>query len=439
MVKYLRMFSHLKYRSKHKVRIIVTSLLLSAVVFATYGNVPVLGQAADDLVQQKAEKQRKLQDITNKINDLSAEINQRKSLARTLNNEIAILNLEIAQTEAKLEETAAKIDTTNLEIADVTDNIIKTERDIAKNKEILKKLISQIHELDQMTPLEIALENDNFAEFLNQLQYTTNIQEESQESLSQIKKLRQELELRNTELKRFRAELDDLSDELEITQAGLDGQRLAKQQILDQTKSQERTYQKLLVDSKGLEDQIEKEIYDLDAAISAKLGNRRLPPKKGLFMWPMEGVLTQGYGRTGFTSLGYSSHNGLDIAAPAGRQIVAVYDGTVEDSGTGQGAYGNWVTIRHTITGGRQLISLYAHMSSFKMVKGQQVKMGDLVGFEGNTGNTTRLLYGPHRGYHLHFTIFDAEGYGVSQGTLVKQFGAYRVPYGASYNPMDFL
>jgi murein DD-endopeptidase MepM/ murein hydrolase activator NlpD len=436
------MFDELKQKRTtrtKRMKIFAAALLTAAVVFASYGNVPVVGQTAEDLVQQKAEKQRKLQEITRKINDLQSEINQKKSLSRTLNNEIAILNLEIAQTEAKLEETQAKVDTTNLEIADVTNNIVQAEKDIAKNKEVLKKLISQIHDLDQMSPLEIALENDNFVEFLNQLQYTTNIQEQSQESLTQIKKLRQELELRNSELKKFKADLEDLTDELELTQAGLDGQRLAKQQVLDQTRSQERAYQRLLSESEGLENQIEKEIYDLDAEISRRLGNRRLPPKKGLFMWPMEGVLTQGYGNTGFTSLGYNYHNGIDVAAPAGRQIFAVYDGVVEDTGTGQGAYGNWVTIRHTVSGGRQLITLYAHMSSFKVKDGQKVKMGDLVGFEGNTGNTTRLLYGPHRGYHLHFTIFDAEGYGVSQGTLTKQFGAYRVPYGASYNPMDFL
>jgi murein DD-endopeptidase MepM/ murein hydrolase activator NlpD len=290
-----------------------------------------------------------------------------------------------------------------------------------------------------MSPLEIALENDNFAQFLNQLQYTTNIQEQSQESLNAIKKLKASLEQRNSELKKFRADLDALNEELTITQAGLDGQRVAKQQVLDQTKSQERAYQKLLSEQEKVEDQIEKEIYDLDAEISKRLGNRKLPPKKGLFMWPMEGTLTQGYGNTGFTSLGYNYHNGLDIAAPAGRQIYAAYDGVVEATGTGQGAYGNWVTIRHTVSGGRQLITLYAHMSSFKMKKGQAVKQGDLVGFEGNTGNTTRLLYGPHRGYHLHFTVFDAEGFGISAGTLTKQFGAYQVPYGATYNPMDFL
>ncbi|MBX4187593.1 MAG: peptidoglycan DD-metalloendopeptidase family protein [Candidatus Doudnabacteria bacterium] len=439
MVKYTCMISNLKRKHTSNKKILSLSLLVAVVFFVAYSKPPVLGQAADDLAKQKQEKQKQLDSINQRIGELSQQITQRKAMSRTLNNEIAILNLQIAQTEAQLEETQAKIDSTNLEIADVTNNIVKAEQDIAKNKEVLKRLISQINDLDQMSPLEIALENDNFAEFLNQLQYTTNIQEQSQESLNQIKILRAELEQRQAELKKFKADLDALSEELELTQAGLDGQRIAKQQILDQTKSQERAYQVLLSQSENLENQVEKEIYDLDAQISAKLGNRKLPPKKGLFMWPMEGTLTQGYGNTGFTSLGYNYHNGVDIAAPAGRQIYVAFDGVVQDTGVGQGAYGNWVTIRHTVTGGRQLITLYAHMSSYKVAKGQQVKAGDLVGFEGNTGNTTRLLYGPHRGYHLHFTVFDAEGYGVSKGTLVKQFGSYYVPYGATYNPMDFL
>ncbi len=433
------MVSNKKHKSSYRNRIFAFTSLLLVASFVLYSSPTVVGQTADELVQQKAAKQQRLSDVTKKIGDLQSQINQKKSLAKTLNNEIAIFNLEIEQTESKIEETEVKIDTTNLEIADVTNNIVQAQKDIEKNKEVLKRLISDINDLDQMSPLEIALENDNFSEFLNQLQYTTNVQEQSQEALNNIKELKASLELRNAELKKFKADLDSLNEQLALTQANLQGQRTAKQQILDQTKSQERSYQRLLSESENLEEQIEKEIYDLDAEISRRLGNRRLPPKKGLFRWPMEGTMTQGYGKTGFTSLGYSSHNGIDVAAAAGTQIYAVYDGTVEATGTGNGAYGNWVAIRHTVAAGHQLISLYGHMSSFKMSKGQKVKEGDLVGFEGNTGNTTRLLYGPHRGYHLHFTIFDAEGFGISPGTLTKQFGNYMVPYGASYNPLDFL
>lgn len=417
-------------------------LLISTALFVFNVSPTVVGQSTDELTKLRQEKQKKLEDVTKRISQLQSEIKQRRAVASSLKNEIAILNLEIAETEAQIEATNERIDQTNLDIADVTENIVKTEGDIAKQKQILKELITKINDLDQMTPLEVALENDNFTEFLDQLQYATNIQEQSQETLTAIKKLKSELEIKQAELKKQKANLDSLKEQLTIAEAELGGQRKGKQQILDETRNQERNYQRLLSESENLEDEIQKEIFDLEVELRKRLGNKKLPAMKGLLAWPMDGTLTQGYGNTGFTKLGYNFHNGIDIAASAGTRIYAAADGVVADTGTGSGAYGNWVTIRHTIqtkSGPRDLITLYAHMSSFRVKDGQTVKQGDLVGFEGNTGNTTRLLYGPHRGYHIHFTIFDADGYGVADGKLTKAFGAYRVPYGATYNPLDFL
>jgi murein DD-endopeptidase MepM/ murein hydrolase activator NlpD len=418
------------------------SLLIAAMIFSYMGYPAVVGQSADELAKQKQEKQQKLFEVQQKISQLQTEIKQKSALTKTLKNELAIINLEIAETKAKLEETTQQIDVTNLEIADVTDKIIKTEADIQSQKELLKELIAEINDMDRRSPLEIALENDNFAEFLDQLQYTTSIQERSQEVLTQIKKLKSDLELRQAELKKQKGDLDNLRESYRLSEAGLNGQQLAKQQILDQTRGQERTYQKLLAESQGLQTQINQEIFDLETQIRAKLGNKKLASIKGLLAWPMDGVLTQGYGNTGFTALGYNYHNGIDIAAAPGTQIYSAADGVVADTGTGTGAYGNWVTVRHTIqtkVGPRELITLYAHMSSFRVKKGQELKQGDLIGFEGNTGNTTRLLYGPNRGYHIHFGVMDADGYGVSEGKYTNIYGAYRIPYGATYNPLDFL
>ncbi|OGE83441.1 MAG: hypothetical protein A3B95_00050 [Candidatus Doudnabacteria bacterium RIFCSPHIGHO2_02_FULL_43_13b] len=435
------MFSSSKQKFNNNLRIAIYAFLIAGVVFAFFGNPTVLGQNADDLVLKKQEKQQQLQAIEKRISAYRSEIKDLQSQTNSLKNQIAILNLEIAETEAQIEATETKIDTANLEIAEVTEKIVKTEKDIAKQKQILKSLIVEINDLDQRSPLEIALENDNFEEFLDQVQYVVSIQQESQESLTKIKQLKVELDLRQSDLKREKANLDTLLEQLDIAQAGLSGQRVAKQQVLDQTRGQERAYQRLLTEQQKLENQLEKEIYDLDAAINAKLGNRRLPSIHGLLGWPMQGTLTQGYGNTGFTALGYNFHNGLDIAAAAGTPIYAAADGVVVGTGTGSGAYGNWIAIKHEIGqfSGRAIITLYAHMSSFRAKTGQNVKQGDLIGFEGNTGNTTRLLYGPERGYHLHFTVFDAEGFGISEGAYTNIYGPYQVPYGATYNPLNFL
>lgn len=426
---------------KNKIFKFLSAIFIAAVFFTLPLVSSVIGQSAVDLQQQKDAKQAELSAIEQKISDFQKQIKDVQNQANTLNNQLKLVNLQIAQTEAQIAATENKIDAANLEIADVTDKIIQTETDIIQKKTVLKSLILQINELDQQSPLEIALANTNFSDFLNQVQYTTALQQQSEETLTKIKRLKSDLDQRQADLKVEKAKLDTLLTQQDLTKSGLVQQQKDKQTLLVQTKGQEKTYQKLLNDTREQEQALANEINDLDNKISAMLGNRRLHAIHGLLAWPMEGTVTQGYGNTGFTSLGYNFHNGIDIANAPSTPIYAAGDGTVAATGTGSGAYGNWVAIKHT-TGkfeAHPIVTLYGHMTSFVLQTGQVIKLGDLVGFEGNTGNTTRLLYGPHRGYHLHFTVFDAEGFGVSEGAYPKVYGPYKVPYGATYNPLDFL
>ena len=84
-------------------------------------------------------------------------------------------------------------------------------------------------------------------------------------------------------------------------------------------------------------------------------------------------------------------HNGIDFSCPTGTPIYAVADGKVMECKDG-GTYGNYIAIWHGGAG-----SLYAHLSSFVICRGDQVKAGDIIGYSGTTGKTSRP--------HLHFEI----------------------------------
>ena len=257
-----------------------------------------------------------------------------------------------------------------------------------------------------------------------------------------IKNLKAELEAKKIDLTNQLARQDEFKRSLDVAINSLDDQRAMKQGLLTATRGQEKIYQSLLSDASAKQDQIEREIYETELALRRQLGDKTLPPINGLLRWPMSGILTQGYGKTGFTALGYSFHNGIDIAAPAGEPIYAAGDGVVYATGTGQAAYGNWVVIKHGLKkDGKNvnIYTLYGHMRKFAIVTNQVIRNGDIVGYEGNTGNTTRLLYGPERGYHLHFTVFDEDGFGIKDGAYQDIYGPYQIPYGYTYNPLDFL
>ena len=99
------------------------------------------------------------------------------------------------------------------------------------------------------------------------------------------------------------------------------------------------------------------------------------------------GVFSSGFGARWGTV-----HKGIDWACGTGTPIMASCDGVVYRSEF-SGSYGNVIYINHP--DGRQ--TRYAHMSKRVASAGEAVKQGDIIGYSGNTGNST--------GPHLHFEI----------------------------------
>jgi len=85
-------------------------------------------------------------------------------------------------------------------------------------------------------------------------------------------------------------------------------------------------------------------------------------------------------------------HKGTDFAASVGTPIMATASGKVIKASYTRGN-GNYVTIKHNNTYSTQ----YLHMKKRKVLKGQNVNQGDVIGWVGMTGNTS----GPHVCYRF--------------------------------------
>ena len=92
------------------------------------------------------------------------------------------------------------------------------------------------------------------------------------------------------------------------------------------------------------------------------------------------------------------------LRAAVGTPVYAAEDGTVDwvqawdgRSTSGNQSYGNLVRIRHADYNGGKLQTLYAHLQRVTVKNGQAVREGEVIGYSGNTGNST--------GPHLHFEV----------------------------------
>nr|WP_312578321.1 M23 family metallopeptidase [Sedimentibacter sp.] len=99
---------------------------------------------------------------------------------------------------------------------------------------------------------------------------------------------------------------------------------------------------------------------------------------------------TSGFGKRDYIPNPW--HNGIDGRAIAGTPIHAAADGIVQVAKDNPTGYGLYVALDHEFWG-----SLYAHLSKFVVSVGQKVSAGDIIGYSGNTGQST--------GPHLHFEI----------------------------------
>lgn len=102
----------------------------------------------------------------------------------------------------------------------------------------------------------------------------------------------------------------------------------------------------------------------------------------------------------GIKTQGIHGNNAVDIGAPVGTPIYAALDGVVSLIRGGDawnGGYGNYIVVKHS----NGVQTLYAHLSSIQVQKGQSVDRGELIGKSGNTGRST--------GPHLHFEVRGAK------------------------------
>ena len=125
-----------------------------------------------------------------------------------------------------------------------------------------------------------------------------------------------------------------------------------------------------------------------------------LAPAPLVFTWPVKGAIIADFSVEALaydeTMGDWRTHNGLDIAAPLGTQVLCAANGTVSAIRQDD-MMGTIVEIDH----GEGLVSLYANLAAVPTVSvGDAVRTGDIIG---SVGETAAAESG--REAHLHYAL----------------------------------
>lgn len=134
---------------------------------------------------------------------------------------------------------------------------------------------------------------------------------------------------------------------------------------------------------------LERDIHQIDQGLLDKDTFLNSTPS----ILPSNGWITSYFGpRHSPFSGALKMHEGMDIGARPGTNIVAPADGVITFAGEKAG-FGKFVQIDH----GYGMETIFGHASSVLVRTGQRIQRGDLIARVGNTGRST--------GPHLHYEV----------------------------------
>ncbi len=378
------------------------------------------------------EYQTQVDQLDAQIAAANENISQLSQQKKTLNSEISVLDAQIDSIQLKINVFQQQIDLTTSQINLTNEQISQAEIDLTKQKELMNEYLRTMYIEGQTSTIELIAKSKNFSDFVDQSEYLGSIQEKVQETAINIIKLKSDLGIKKKEIETEKSKNEQLKSEQVIAQNGIQSQKNTKDQLVNITNGQEANYQASVKDAQKKEAQVWAD-YQRSIQSSPSNGGSTYTGGggNGYLMMPVQGYISQGYGKTDYTQYqnndgswgctygGYypncEIHNGIDIASYLGASIRGAADGKVIGMGY-SGGWGNWIVLEHP----NGLATLYAHLDSSVVSKGQNVTKGQIIGYEGTTGFST--------GPHLHFSVYSS--------LILYSNGP---GYGGTVNPYSFL
>ncbi|MDQ5970608.1 MAG: hypothetical protein QG603_385, partial [Patescibacteria group bacterium] len=267
----------------------------------------------DELKKQMAIYEKNVEAKKNEIGELSAQLS-------ILNSNIAKINLEIQAANLEIEATNLKIDHTELKIQ-------AKEKEILGLKENVAEILRSLHQQQQQSSLlEILIINENFSDFMNQIDQLQKMQDMVVLQVNDLKTVKMTMLNDQADLENNRTELDALKNILDNKKNILDEQKNSKAEIVKLTQGQQAKFEVLLKQAKAEQSQANSDIVYLEKIAREKL-NRELQKKQedtstpGL-AWPVNSRTITAYFHDPEYPFRYVfEHPAIDLASPQGTPI----------------------------------------------------------------------------------------------------------------------
>ncbi len=348
----------------------------------------------------EAVTQSQIDSLKEKAYELEQEKKELQSQINALETDQASVMAKKSALDQKIDVTQQQIENINEQIETYTQYIADKEVELAHAQEaendqleMFKVRLRAMEELGTISYISVVFNANSYADLLARLADVGEIMESDELLYQQLVLAKLETINAKDTLELAKADQEAQVVQLGEKQTELQEQQQQAQELLIEIENNLDTYNALYDQIDAESDQVQNEINEKVAELERQMAAAVVGT--GTLIWPTPSSyrVTSPFGMRYHPIYHVNRmHTGIDIGASYGSKVVASDSGTVITS-VYSSSYGNYIVISH----GNGMTTLYAHLSSRLVSKGDTVSQGNVIGYVGSTGAST--------GPHLHYEV----------------------------------
>jgi murein DD-endopeptidase MepM/ murein hydrolase activator NlpD len=353
------------------------------------------GFAVADNKQSIRELQGKTSSLKSKAADMRRKKLEKMRAAQAMSQNVATNQRKLERERRSLEFHRHRLDETRDKLVFLDNRLDATLGEAVRLGQNAGLRLRNLYMGERLSMIQMMLEAKDLSTLLDRVYYKKKIMaqdkkllEDFRAKIKELNQLKADFALQKTVIGQAIATIRVKNVEI---QRSIEIDRSLRDRYRNDAAFYQRAESELLAESNNTTAQIR-------ALMSAKKGSFTVVKNStGSFMWPIQGRVSSGFGsRFHPIHRRTITHTGLDIAGLNRGAVYAADGGEVIFAGW-KGGYGKAIMINHGNRGGRNLVTLYGHLSQISVSVGQNVGKGQTIGAEGSTGYST--------GPHLHFEV----------------------------------
>lgn len=343
-----------------------------------------MAQAPADRSQTEAQARR----AAERLNALQREADSLATQARGLLVELRKLEIDRAIKVAQLEQTGRDVADVQQKLVTATARTAALDGEAERQRPDVEARLVQLYKMGRAGYWRLLLDVNNLREVGRAYRTAAALGRIDRDRVNEHRQTLAELTRERTTLQTRARELEALQRTAQQASVAVERAVTARANLVTSIDTRRDLNAQLTGELQDAQRKLQATLAQVVAGRPAAATALPLRPFQGTLPWPADGVLSARFGRRAPGTAGPPVRNGIELSLAEGHTVRAVHEGTVAFSDLFSG-YGTLVIVEHA----DKAYTLYGHLGSAAVHKGDRVEAGSTVGLAGRNPSGNPSLY----------------------------------------------